>query len=110
MFAWLYRLFRITPREWRLVKTHTVGIVRGDTKKDREEGKFYYHLYESNKGERRVEYGVTWEMSPERIRAMAVRWDDYHEVVVPWLGGRYVPGIPSFNDIDALDVQAKLSN
>lgn len=110
MFAWFRRLFRTTPTEWRLVHTHTVVVAIKPFASKEVKSKFYFHFSESNKGSRRVEYGCTHqEVTGDRLEQIARQIEAYHDIVTPWLSGRYVPEIPSYGDVVLMDVQKKLS-
>lgn len=103
--------------EWRLVHTIVLNITRATLTGDKEKGKFYYHLHESNQGNRRLTCSSTFPEITDS-EAASKRFDDYHETVYPWLMGRYVEvevdgakrGVPTFNDVDGIDVQRKLSS
>jgi hypothetical protein len=92
MFEWLFG----HKENWRLVKTITESVVQtgGYTQKD---GKVYYHLFESSKGRRKVEYQSTLKSSD--LEADAKRIDTYQEKIYPWLNGRVDPDIPRYSQI-----------
>lgn len=91
--------------DWKMVKTIKIAI--HDTFNPSDEGFAYYHLYESEYGKRRVEFAST--MKVRDVSAMCKRLEDYQDIVLPWLSGRYVKGIPSYSDVDGLDVINRLS-
>lgn len=70
-------------------------------------GFFYYHLYETKNGKRKVEYGSTFAMDYPEVTGQ--HFTDYHDIVLPWLNHRYVPNIPGYNDVDMIDVEKRLS-
>jgi hypothetical protein len=104
MFGWLKR----KPKEqWRLVKTLEWGATLG-----KEKGKIFVHLYESDLGNRKWECGSTFNTfvgKEHELRSKLSGIEQYHTELTPWLAKRYVPGIPTYSDVDALDVQDKLS-
>jgi hypothetical protein len=104
----LWPFIRRPHEQWKLVKSIKLEIVRNKT----DEGKFFYHLHESDRGNRKVDYTCTFPVINSKrssLHQLAITFDDYHEQVYPWLQGRYVAVIPSFAEVDLLDVQAKLS-
>lgn len=109
---------------WRLVHTEAIGVTKTEVEPETSEtkylpasyrtkktsGKFYYQMYESADGHRKVEYGMTIPgYSKSEIAACAPNFEFYHEAVIPWLGGRSVEGIPTYRGAEMEDVQAKLS-
>lgn len=116
MFSWFYKLLGRTlaapkpKEEWRLVHTHTVKIDQTQPDRTKIPGKFYYHLSESSFGNRKCTYGATFAMTDMQLEMSGKKFDDYHEVVYPWLSGRYIKDIPRFDDVPQIDVMAKLSS
>ena len=91
MFGWFKK------EDWRLVKTIEVAIHRNLSE---EEGKLYYHLFESNLGNRKVEYQCTLSFNDSSIlEENAKRIDIYQEKIYRWEHGRYDPEIPRYNEI-----------
>lgn len=90
------RFFR--PKEqWRLVKTFTEAIERRLTK---EEGIAYFHLFESDRGARRVEFSCSLSHSNNTILAENMkRLDMYQQKIYRWEMGRLDPEIPRYSDI-----------
>ena len=83
------------PKEdWRLVYTITLDVKSTLSQK---EGKLYFHFFESNKGNRKVEYEST--ISNDRLEEKAKKFSEYHEKVYPWLKGRLDPDIPRYSQI-----------
>jgi hypothetical protein len=106
---WIRDLFhreRLPPENWKLVKTITVDVERTAYNK-KESGSVYYHLHESDRDARKLVITSTIEI--EDLEKKAKHLADYHTTVYPWLHGRYVKGIPSYNDVDSIDVQTRLS-
>lgn len=95
------------PKE-KLVHTISFGIER-QMEHGKKKGTFYYYLFEDKNGKRRMHAGSTLDPGATNLDMQSKLFDDYHEVIFPWLHGRYVKGVPSYNDVDSLDVQAKLS-
>jgi len=97
MFNWLFG-----PKEhWRLVKTFTQKVCRSSPD---ENGIAYYHLFESNKKNRRVEFNSTlyYSMSEQRERSMK-NLSIYQEKIYRWECGRVDPEIPTYNEIPEED-------
>lgn len=69
-------------------------------------GKVYFHLYESNKGKRRVviDSSFTDIRHQGSFNESAKRFDTYQEKIVRWLAGRRDPEIPSYSEIGQEDV------
>lgn len=97
--------------QWRLVHTETMSVTQTVT--DRftlSRGNLYFQLYESQSGVRKVEYGCTLaNVDEEELGDVAKTIEYYHEVVVPWLGGRCVRDIPTWKSAEIVDVISKLS-
>lgn len=96
--SWLTDLFTNKPKEdWRLVKTITMKCRVGE---EHPNEKVYYHLFESDRGNRRVEIKGTanavassnWEIFKESN-------DTYQETIYPWVNGRMNTDIPTYGDV-----------
>jgi hypothetical protein len=108
MFSWLKKLL---PKKevWRLVHTLSVQVsITAKISRKEETGEVYFHLMESNFGNRKYSVGASTS-GLNRLEDDVKHLRVFHDTVFPWLHGRYVTGIPSYNDVDALDVQKKLS-
>ncbi len=94
MFSWL----KSKPKEqWCLVRTITVPVSHSARK-----GKLYYHLYESDRKNRKVEFACTIpEVDAEKS---GKHFDVYHETIYRWLQGRIDPEIPRYDQIHEEDV------
>jgi hypothetical protein len=92
MFTWLFG----PKEEWRLVKTITDDIEQRFTKRN---GKLYYHLFESNKGNRTVEFACTLDINKEQLCENAKRLITYQEKIFRWVNGRVDPDIPTYNQV-----------
>jgi len=91
----MFSFFKRKPKEdWRLVKTIKIGIIHNTSKK---EGKLYYHLFESNLGNRRTRFACTFPEVDAEI--MGKKFEDYHEKVYRWEMGRVDPEIPTYNQV-----------
>jgi len=67
---------------------------------------FRIHLFESNKGKRRYEVFCT--SSRCDAQGIVKRQTEFHDIVYPWLHGRYVEGIPHYTQVAAEDLMKKL--
>ena len=68
--------------------------------------RFYYRLYESNKGNRKVEFAST---SPDLIGIGALDFIAnqrifYHEKIARWKQGRFDPDVPRFDQVPEEDM------
>lgn len=77
--------------------------------KHRTSGTAFIYLFESNLGNRRFEIKTTLNLDDTDLAAWANTWPVMLKEITPWLNGRFVPGIPGFNEVDSIDVMAKLS-
>jgi len=94
MFNW----FKFKPKEdWRLVKTIVDDVSRNSGK---EKGKFYYHLFESSRGNRRVEFASTFsDLDKEALEKAGKHFDTYQDMIYRWEHGRVDPNIPRYDQI-----------
>jgi len=82
-------------QQWRLVKT----IVNPVTL-DKKEGKVYYHLFESNKGNRRIDIQCSIILPPYmNLNDQARKLESYQEKIYRWEMGRVDPDIPTYNQV-----------
>ena len=87
---------RITRKKWAHVKTLTIDNVKYSSKV----GKIYIHLYESNKGDRRIECSSSFtDLFQGSIDEFVISQEIYQERLVRWKAGRYDPEIPRFSEI-----------
>lgn len=94
MFNFLKKYF---PKEnWILVK-----IISIDMLIDSREETFYFRLFESNKGNRKVKFACT--MSLNYIEYVANQVPIYHEKICRWESGRLDPDIPRWDQIPEED-------
>lgn len=104
-------LSKLTPRKklinWRLVHTIKSNCVFTNEFGDKKDCISYFFFYESDKGARRYEYQTNINVKKGEIKYEML--DDYYDIVYPWVNGKFNPNIPSYNDMDVLDVEAKLS-
>lgn len=97
MFDKLTQFF--TKTRWRLVKTISV-----DFKYERSDGRVYYHLFESNKGGRKVEINCTLTLpSFIKIEEESRKFKLYQEKIYRWEKGRYDPDIPRYDQVPEED-------
>lgn len=93
MFSWFKR-----KEDWLLVKTITEEVARVQDQDDT--GKAYFHLFESDKGNRRVEYSSTLRhASQESLIYNLKRLDIYQGKIYRWEMGRHDPDIPRYDQI-----------
>lgn len=108
--AWFKNLF-IRKREY-LVHTIEMIITINYVNQYRsishteDDVRFRVHLFESNKGKRRYEVFCT----SSRCDAAGIvkKQAEFHDVIYPWLHGRYVEGIPHYTQVAAEDLMKKL--
>lgn len=95
------RFLSFVKREkWAYVKIFVIN----DVKYKLHSGKVYIHLYESNKGNRKIKSTVTIpEVDTEIIDNFVQRQDLYQTKLVRWLEGRADPDIPCFSQIGEED-------
>ena len=74
----------------RLVKTYV-----WNTRLDDKDTKFYIYLFETNKGNRSITVDTIYP-GIKNIMYVIKQYDLYHEVIYPWLHGKYDPTIPSY--------------
>ena len=93
MFTWLFG-----PKEqWRLVKTFEESVERRLTNED---GTAYFHLFESSKGNRRVEFRCSLShSSTSEFAENMKRLNIYQQRIYRWEMGRYDPDIPTYNSV-----------
>lgn len=93
-----------------LVKTITLDNIEltSDSKKI-QEGKIYFHLYESFKGKRRAVIKTTFvNRDEENLKQLAMKLDLYQTKIIRWLAGRRDPEIPSYSEIGEEDTANQL--
>ena len=91
MFLWLKKF----KEDWRLVKTCDSSATY-----DQKNGKVYFHLFESNKGNRRVEITSTFNnIKPTVLQKHAECSSLYQERIYRWQQGRLDPDIPRYNQV-----------
>ena len=100
-------MFSIFKREkWALVKTIVgAGLTyAAGTPNEMTNGKVYVHLYESSKGNRRIETACSFVgISQEKIDEYVKSTDTYQTKLIRWLSGRYDPEIPRYSETDVED-------
>jgi len=81
--------------DWRLVKSLSIDI-----KFEKIPGQIYFHLFESNKGKRRMDVQCTLSLpSYIKLEKEAMNSQLYQSTIYRWLNGRYDPEIPRYSDI-----------
>lgn len=95
---------------WRLVSTieygnKISGVVRGKEVT----GSMWYHLFESNKGQRQVKVKVDIVgADAEKIEAFGTNTKIYHTKIYRWLAGRGDPDILRYSEVDQEEVMHEL--
>lgn len=92
--------------KWAHVYTKTGGGLTWckGTENEKTGGKLYIHLFESDKGNRRIEAACTFtEVSQESVDIYLKTTSWYQEKIVRWLAGRYDPEFPRYADIPEED-------
>ncbi len=96
---WLQRLFstkQTLKEDWRLVKTIAEPVHRELDSSVR--GIMYYHLFESNFGNRKCEYANTIDgYTTVELHIYANNFTVYQTKVYRWLKGRFDPEIPTYD-------------
>jgi len=97
--------FKKEKEVWRMCISlkYPCGIVVGAGSRKEQEGQLYYHLFESNLGNRRVQARASAEVSQAATDKFAKSTDFYHQKIYRWLAGRNDPDIPRFTEIDAAE-------
>lgn len=108
--AWFKKLF--TRKREYLVHTVEMTININHVNQHREtlyretDVMFRVHLFETNKGKRRYEIFCT--STNCNAEGIVKRQPEFHDIVYPWLHGRYVEGVPHYTQIEAEDLMKKL--
>ena len=101
---WLLRWLR-KDRE-KLVHTMKLPIVRSISK---EKGFLVVHFYETQSGGKRLSLSsINFTIQEKTARELLETFEEYHDIIVPWMAGRYTPDIPTYEDIDQIDLMEKL--
>lgn len=99
----MFSFFKTKPI-WAHVKTLKIGAKFGG-----DEGWVFIQLFESNKGERKVDYASSFpRASHYEVERYAESSDLYQTRLVRWLSGRIDPEIPKFSDIADEDLSNTL--
>jgi len=93
----------LRKEKWALVRTITGGGITWCAEGPRErrkDGKIYVHLYESNKGNRKIESACSFVEVPQgKIDEYVKTTDTYQTKLVRWLAGRHDPETPRYSQI-----------
>ncbi len=80
-----------------------------ENSKTKEDGNLYIHLFESSKGNRRIEFASSFpNVSQDNIEKFGKSTEVYQTRVVRWLSGRRDPEIPRYDQVGEEDVAAAL--
>jgi hypothetical protein len=97
--------FKTEKEVWRLCVTlpYPTGISVSDRYGKEEHGSMYFHLFESNKNNRKVQVRTGGISLNSQVKAdeFAKNSEFYQVKIYRWLVGRNDPDIPRFADIDA---------
>ena len=105
MFGWL----KLRPKEnWRLVKTFSVSATFTFHNKIRKDEKVYYHLFESDRGRRKIDIESTMNIVVDpydgnKLQRMAEKLPFYQEKIYRWKQGRRDPDIPTYDQVPEED-------
>jgi hypothetical protein len=92
--------------KWVIVRTMTgtgVTFAAGHPH-EKKDGKIYIHLYESNKGNRKIKSVCSFTEAPQdKIDEYVKSTETYNKQILRWLSGRYDPEIPRYSDISEED-------
>jgi hypothetical protein len=90
--------------KWIHVKTITIDDVTYGTSENLKDGKIFIHLYESDKGSRRIESASSFSgVEQAKIDRYVNSHECYQLTIVRWLGGRLDPEIPRYSQIGEED-------
>jgi len=85
--------------KWAYVKMFTIDVTY-----EREKGKIFIHLFESDKENRRIKSLSSFPtLEQKTIDDFVASLDIYQEKIMRWENGRYDPEIPRFSDIGEED-------
>jgi len=109
--SWFSKLFE--KAEWRLCGTVETGIIHTDRiTNNTTKGTLYYYLLENQYGDRKFDVADTFrgdiDMSEIPKNDIIYRCEEYLEVVKPWIGGRKVTGVASYDKTDHHDFAKRL--
>lgn len=93
----IFSLFK--KQKWALVKTISMNVTY-----DKEPGKVLLHLYESDKGNRKIESASTFvDITQEKVDRFSKSTEFFQTKIVRWLSGRYDPEIQRYSEIGEED-------
>ena len=111
MIEWIKSFFP-EKEDWRLVHVIENGVNRSNRLlREKEEGILFYRLFESNKGNRKVEFGITFSdlnEDKDELAKHAKSMDTYQRTVVRWLAGRNDPKIQRYSQVPEEEMMDKL--
>lgn len=97
----MFRNFFKPKEQWRLVKTLTESVEQPQMNRT---GKAFFHLFESNRGNRRVEFDCSLYVSTKDTMIESLRrLELYQSKIYRWEMGRYDPDIPRYDSIPEED-------
>lgn len=97
---WNRFLALFSREKWAYVKMFTID----DLTYERKKGKIFIHLFESDKGNRRIKSLSSFSsLEQKTLDDFVASQDIYQEKIMRWENGRYDPEIPRFSDIGEED-------
>lgn len=85
-----------SKEKWAYVKMFAIDNVTFE----RKQGKVFIHLFESDRGNRRIKSSSSFPLLGQKtLEEFVASQDIYQEKLVRWENGRYDPEIPRFSDI-----------
>lgn len=110
--GWFTKFFE--KDDWRLVGIMELPIVRTGRLQDRETGTLYYYLHESKFGKRKFDVADTFrgdlELDEVRDGDIIYRSEEYLTRVKPWMSGRKITGITTYEKAPMHDFKNQLTN
>ncbi len=105
---WLPKMF--TKKEWRMCATVELVVVEFHplTKTKKKEGILYYYLYENQYGDRKFDVADTirgdMKLNDIPKSDIVYRSEEYLTKVKPWIDGRKIPGVASYDKVHHHDL------
>ena len=103
MIKWIKNKF--TKEKYKLVKTITRKV---NVHTPKSSGTFYFHLFESNRGNRKVELGTDLQGVVGPLQGLANQIPEYHNIVYPWVNGINDNDIPTYETASDTIVEKEL--
>ena len=108
--GWFSKFFE--KDDWRLVGTIESPIVQTSPLKDDKEGMLYYYLLENQHGDRKFDAGDTFrgdlDLDEIKDRDIVYRSEEYLTKIKPWLNGRKITGVTTYEKVPHHDFKKQL--